>query len=179
MLLCLIGGGGGYPIQSWLRRIPPSSPGQGGYLHPILAKGGTPSSPGPRRSTPSSPGWGSTPSSPGQGVPHPVLAGGYPGYPPLDLGRNTASQLDGVPPPPRSRCGLTNKLKTVPSPILRMRAVIILKFVHEKHLLYLLLEWSSGCWWFIVQTDFLVAPSLKSGATYLLTVVYVCRYVGR
>ena len=38
-----------------------------------------------------------------------------PPYPDLDLG----------PPPPR--CELTNKLKTVPSPILRMRAVIIKK----------------------------------------------------
>ena len=47
---------------------------------------------------------------------HPDLAGGYPRYPPpLRPGRST--------PPTPSRCGLTNKLKTVPSPFLRMRAV--------------------------------------------------------
>ena len=32
-----------------------------------------------------------------------------------------SSPYQGTPPP--SRCGLTNKLKTLPSPILRMRAV--------------------------------------------------------
>ena len=53
------------------------------------------------------------------------------GYLP-DVGWGTPTQTwDGVTPhpdlgwgtPPRSRWGLTNKLKTVPSPILRMRAV--------------------------------------------------------
>ena len=50
------------------------------------------------------------------------------GTPHLDLEWGTPHQLDGVPlwtwdgvPPFPSRCGLTNKLKTVPSPILRMR----------------------------------------------------------
>ena len=52
----------------------------------------------------------------GQGTP--TLAGGYlpwPGGVPI---------LAGVPPPPPPRCGETNKLKLLPFPILRMRAVI-------------------------------------------------------
>ena len=69
---------------------------------------------------------GGLPSSPNGGVPYPDLGWGTP--PPIetwdgvcphpDLGRGT------LPP---SRCELTNKLKTVPSPILRMRVVNIAK----------------------------------------------------
>ena len=84
------------------------------------------------------------------GVPHPVMDGeGYPiqswmgvpsptwtwnGYPHLDLGWGTpCPDLKwGTPPPPHrqdrvppSRWWLTHKVKLLPSPILRMRAVII------------------------------------------------------
>ena len=52
--------------------------------------------------------WGTPPSKNGSGTPPP------------------RPRLDQVPPiPPPSRCELTKKLKTVPSPILRMRAVTI------------------------------------------------------
>ena len=44
------------------------------------------------------------------------------GYPRPDLGSGTPHQLDGVAPPPRYE--LTDKLKILPFPILRMRAVI-------------------------------------------------------
>ena len=69
---------------------------------------------------------------------HQDLVGRYPGYPltiqtwdgvhPPDLGWSTPPWPGtGYPPPPRPgmglRCELTNKLKTVPSPILRMRVV--------------------------------------------------------
>ena len=59
MLLCLlIGGGKGYPIQSWMGAVP--------YL--VLDRAGYPIQ-----------SWiGGTPSSLGWGVPHPVLDGGYP-----------------------------------------------------------------------------------------------------
>ena len=85
------------------------------------------------------------------------LGGYHPGYPPIQtwLGGTlgtlpTIQTWDGVPPtriwdrvpsprpgmgyrapPPPASCGLTNKLKTVPSPILRMRAVTKLaRFLH-------------------------------------------------
>ena len=72
--------------------------------------------------TQSRPEWGKgvTPSSPGW------VGGGYPiqswlgGYPSPQI-----QTCDGVPPLPRSRCGLTHKVKILPSPILRMRAAII------------------------------------------------------
>ena len=88
---------------------------------------------------------------------HPDLVGGYPGYPPQpdvgwgtppwpdlgwgtpqpDLGWDTPPRPDWGTPPPR--CGLTNKLKTVPSPILRMRAVNIYTWIKN----YLQIE----CMW--------------------------------
>ena len=108
---------------------PPSRPGQGypGYHphHPDLA--GVP--PHPR---------------PGMGYPPTIQT--WPGYPPTqtwdgvpptsDLGWVPPlphhPDLAGVPPPPSSRpgwgtpsrCGLTHKVKILPSPILGMRAVI-------------------------------------------------------
>ena len=66
-------------------------------------------------------------------VPHPVMVGGTPGSPPIQTWDGVPLQTcDGVPPhpdleqgtPPPSKCELTNKLKTAPSLILRMRAVI-------------------------------------------------------
>ena len=71
---------------------------------------------------------------PGQGYPIQTWLGGVPQVPPSgpDLGWCTppGQTWDGVPSPwtwlgypPPPRCELTNKLKTVPSPILRMRAV--------------------------------------------------------
>ena len=65
--------------------------------------------------------WGTPHWNLGWRTPHPDLGWGTPDW---DLGQGTPSQTwDGVPPSPL-RCGLTNKLKTVPSPILRMQAVI-------------------------------------------------------
>ena len=89
----------GYPIQTWF----------GGVPHNDLVQGG------------SRPGMGYPPARPGIGYPPSQTWDGVtPSQP--DLGWGTA-------PPPRPDlgtppwCGLTNKLKTVPSPILRMRAV--------------------------------------------------------
>ena len=98
MRLCLMGNGG-YPIQSWLGGTPSSAGWWGRVPHPVQTLNGI---------LPSV-GWGTT---------HP--------FPPVET-------WDGVAPPFRpgmrylspSRCGLTNKLETVPSPILRMRAVKI------------------------------------------------------
>ena len=49
------------------------------------------------------------------------------GYPPVQTWNGVppppARPWMGYPPPPPPRCWLTNKLKTVPSPILRIRAV--------------------------------------------------------
>ena len=53
------------------------------------------------------------PSRPGWGTPSTIKT--WPGYPPPP----TIQTWPWYPPPPPSRCGLTNKLKTVPSPILR------------------------------------------------------------
>ena len=128
------GGGLGTP--------PPSSPGQGQVpLPPTIqtwSRGGTPDTPhhpdlargyhatiqtwdGVSTNHPDL-GWGTPdPPRPGMGCPPPRPGMGYSpprpgmGYSPQDLGWGT---------PIQSRCGLTNKLQTVPSPILRMRAVI-------------------------------------------------------
>ena len=128
---------GGYPIQSW--------PGEG-----TLSSPGTPSiqswdwvPPCPDL------GWGTPPPNwTWDGVlPHPDLGWGTPlpiswigyypqtgpgvsppsvgwGNPQPGMGHSPPVQTwDGVPPLPPSRCGLSNKLKTVPFPILRMRTV--------------------------------------------------------
>ena len=92
--------------------------------HPVMV-GGTPGTPPPTIQT-----WLGYPLPP----PSRPGPGGYPRYPPPhhpDLAGVTPPpphhpDLAGLPPPPPSRCWLTNKLKTVPSPILRMRAVKIL-----------------------------------------------------
>ena len=84
-------------------------------------------------STPLVQGWGTPPSK--VGVPPPSKARSrYPPLPPskAGLGYPPHPRLDQVPPPGQGwigmgyppGCELTNKLKTVPSPILRMRAVI-------------------------------------------------------
>ena len=93
------------PIQTWMGYPPPS---RTGLCTPTIQTWlGYPHHPGLARVPPSS-------SRPGQGTPHhPDLAG----VPP------TIQTWLGYPPP--SRCRLTNKLKTVPSPILRMQVVII------------------------------------------------------
>ena len=118
----------------------PSSHG-GGVPHPVQTwPGGIPGTP------PSRPGW-ATPHHQDLARVSPLhqdLAGvpltikTWLGYPPPTiqtwLGYPTPSRPDWGSPPtiqtwlgylrPPSRCGLTNKLKTVPSPILRMRVVI-------------------------------------------------------
>ena len=118
----VVGGTLGYP--------PPSRPGWGwGYPwyphYPDLA-GGYPRIPLPLSRpgvVPPCPdlGWGTPLSRPGMG------------YPPIQT-------WDGVTPPPvqtcdgvilPSRCGLTHKVKILPSPILRMRPVIRLQFFED------------------------------------------------
>ena len=124
----LSNGGGGYPIQSWWGGTP-SSHG-GGY--PIQSWGG---------GTLSSHGRGYPRYPPGQtwdGVPPIQTWHGVPSHPDLGWGTPCPDLAWGTPPsrpvmgyPPRPgmgyppRCELTNKLKTVPSLILRMRAVKI------------------------------------------------------
>ena len=121
-----VGGGvvcprsGGYPI-----------PGQGGT--PSQVQGGTlsqvwggtcPRSGGYPVPVPPCPdlGWGTPLARPGIGY-SPLARPGMGSPPRPDLGWGTPPRPDWGTPPP-TRCGLTNKLKTVPSPILRMRAVI-------------------------------------------------------
>ena len=97
-------------------------PRSGGVPHPGLVRGrGYPilTWSGGVLGTPPSQIWDGVPLPPSQtwdGIPPPPPARPGMGYSP--------PRPDwGTPPPPR--CELTNKLKTVPSPILRMRAVII------------------------------------------------------
>ena len=118
--------GGGYPIQSWW-----------GVPHPDLA-GGVPRSNCPTIQTWPGVTWVHLPSRPCRGTPTIKTWLGYP-PPPSRPGWGTPpnhQDLAGVPPtihswlgyprpPLPSRCGLTNKLKTVPFPILGMRTVII------------------------------------------------------
>ena len=85
-------------------------------------------------SLPPSVGWGTPPpTQTWDGVPR--LSGPGMGYlpPPSRTGTGPPPPTrDGVPPPPR--CGLTRKVKLLPSPILRMRAVMIsLQSADEKH----------------------------------------------
>ena len=116
-----------YPHQ--LDGVPPPGPGME-YPGPDLGW-----------STPPSAGWGTLHLDLGWGTSIQTWGTCYP-----DLGWGTPYQLDGVPPAwtwdgvpypdlgyplsrpgmgyPLSRCELTNKLKTVPSPILWMQAVI-------------------------------------------------------
>ena len=92
--------------------------------------GGTPSSPGLGGGIPSSSGGRVVPHPvlDGGGVPHPVLTGGTPcldlggGTPLSRLGWGTPQTLDRVPLP-----ASVDRLKILPSLILRMRAVIIVK----------------------------------------------------
>ena len=123
-----------------------------GVPHPVLA-GGTLSTPGRGMEyPPSRPGMEYPPIS-WMGCPHTWTWDGVPpvktwdGVPPpphLDPGWSTPPPSrpltwtwDGVFPPcpdlsPPSRCGLTNKRKTVPSPILRMRTVINYRKLFQK-----------------------------------------------
>ena len=94
---------------SWMGYHPMPGPGPGmGY--PIQTRDGIP---------PPISWMGTTPPAPGPGMGYPHLN--------LDLGWGTPLSRPGMgyPPSPPSRCELTNKLKTVPSPIIRMRAVKI------------------------------------------------------
>ena len=113
---------GGYPwyppstSQTWLG-YPPHHPDLAGGVPPRGAR------PGQGTPPPSRPGWGTPPH-------HPDLAG-IPLPPSCRPGWGTPPQPSRPgwgTPPLQSRCELTNKLKTVPSPILRMRAVIIMLF---------------------------------------------------
>ena len=101
------GGGRGYPISGL----------GGGYpLPPHLDLAGVPPNP--------SPGWGTPPARPGMG---------YPPQPDLGWGTPpTPYPRWGTPPPP-SKWGLTHKVKILPSPILRMQAVINAKKIKEKN----------------------------------------------
>ena len=63
-----------------------------------------------------------------EGRGYPQYSGPGMGYPPVqtwEQGTSPTLTWDGVLPPPPSRCGLTHKVKILPSPILRMRAVKI------------------------------------------------------
>ena len=108
--------GGELPIQSWwgVSGVPPhtpSRPGQGTPHHPDLAGVPPPSRPGWHNPLPSRPGWGTPqPSRPGQGTPPPSRPGW--GTPP------TIQTWMGYPPK------MVDKVKTLPSVILRMRVVI-------------------------------------------------------
>ena len=100
--------GGGYPIQAWL----------GGYLIPGWGY------PIPCLDL----GWGT--SCHLDGVPPPISWIRYPSPPPgPGMGYPTPPGWGNPRPdlgwgtPPQSRCGLTNKLKTVPCPIFQMRGV--------------------------------------------------------
>ena len=105
--------------------------------HPVLDREGTPSSLGQCRRVP----------HPvlDEGVPHPVLNRGYPiqsstggGVPPRPrpgMGYSPFRPGMGYPPISRtgypfSRCGITHKVKLLPSPILRMRAVKLGSMFH-------------------------------------------------
>ena len=127
----------------------PSSHGQR-VPHPVLCRGGTSSSPG-QGGTPSSPGQGGTPFSPGWGIgvtpssselAVPPTIQIWDGIPPSRPGMGYApiQTWDGVPPRPPlppthppSSCGLTHNVKILPSPILRMRAVISSKYTSSTY----------------------------------------------
>ena len=127
MLLCLPTGGGGTP----------SSPDRE-MGTPILTShltwiGGYP------RVPPSTPGMGYPPSRPDIEVPAPhspppILT--WDGGISLSAGRmdypHPPPSAEGVPPPTSSRCGLTHKVKILPSPILKMQAVISIS-LPKKH----------------------------------------------
>ena len=114
--------------QSSDRGVPPSSPDGGGV---------TPSS--PDRDTPIQSQWEYPPYIPDDKWSYPPAIGkdggnpqsGRMGYPTLrpDVGTPLPRWPDGVPPPP-SRCGQTQKVKVLASPILWMRAVIKAQDVH-------------------------------------------------
>ena len=128
-------GGGGIPWvpppsrPGWggtLGIPPPSRPGWGTPHHPDLT-GVPPIQTWPGYPPPSRPDWGTPPSRPGRGTPHhPDLARVPLHHPDLTRVSPHHSDMAGVPLPPPSRCGLTHKVKILPSLILRMRAVICL-----------------------------------------------------
>ena len=144
-------GMGGYPFQGWGTPVrsgwwgvpwvpPPSRPDLGtphhlpwvpltiqtwlGYPPPCRPVWGIPYPWDGVPPPPSKPGWGTPhprpemgyppPSRPGLGTPHPRPEMGYP---------PTIQVWTGYPPPPAS----VDRLKILPSPILRMRAVTIVK----------------------------------------------------
>ena len=120
---------GGYPISGLTQggggtpgTIPPSRPGWGTPHHPDLTEVPSP---------PSTPGWGTPPHHPDMArvPPHPDLARVTP--PP--------QTWDGVPPHPRPGMGppevwtdTQTRVKTLPSLVLRTRAVIKW-FIKHKH----------------------------------------------
>ena len=133
---------------------PPSRPGWGvpwvPYHHPHLARGGTLGTPYHPHLAGGYPGYpptiktwpGYPPIQTWLGYPPPHTIKTWPGYPlptiQTWLGYSPPpppSRPDRGTPPPPSRCELTNKLKTVPFPILRMRAVIS-NFDHSRITLY-------------------------------------------
>ena len=118
--------GWGYPIQSWGKGVPPSNPdragvspsspdGGGGGLPPSSPEGRMVVSPSPLIRKDGGISWW------GMGVPSIRKDGGTPPPPRTWWGTpRTPSADEGIPPP---GCELTHKLKILPSPILRMRAV--------------------------------------------------------
>ena len=129
--------GPGWGTPAWTLTYSPSRPGMG-YLPIQTWLGGTPGTPHHPDLAGGYPGY-PPPSTPGQGYPHhpdlawvPPTIQTSPGYPPSRPGWGTPTIQTrlGYPPPsgpgwgtPLSRCGLTKKLKTVPSPILWIWAV--------------------------------------------------------
>ena len=110
-------GGGGFPLSRQGGRLPPSQQG-----YPLPRQGGTPSqggcTPFPDRGTSYLPNWtwegGTTRLNLRRGTPCLDLRRGVSPSAHLDLPKGV---------PPLSRCGLTHKVKLLPSLILRMRAV--------------------------------------------------------
>ena len=87
--------------------------GGGGIPHPVMMVGGTPSSHGGGGGTPSSHVGGGYPSPP---TTIQVCPGGYPGYPP--------PSRPGTRYPPPQNVNRQTPVKTVPSLVLRTRAII-------------------------------------------------------
>ena len=112
------GGYPGYPHLPDLARVPPHHPDLA-RVPPIKTWVGYP--------PPSRPGWGLPPPTIKTWPGYPLTIQTWLGYPQIQTRPGYPPQPSrpgwGTPPPPPSRCGLTYKLKTVPSPILRMRAV--------------------------------------------------------
>ena len=139
---------GRYPIQSWMGDTP-SSPG--GVTpsqicmvvpHPSSGWACTPSQVW-MGGTPSQVWMGCTPSSPGWGVP-PYLDLGQCPSPCLDLGWSTPAWIqDGVPPPFPRNVNRQTPVKTVPSLVLRTRAVMSTRAIPFQNIQY---QCQSGSW---------------------------------